>query len=227
MNRCSIATLTPVLVAGVLTASAARADTTTPDNNPTYRPVEHERRAGLVVGGGVGVGLAGASGYTNNVKYLGNPDYYSATPLLVGVSQQYFLMGALTDYLSFGPLVSIATFDTPSWRSTGFGIGFRLEVFPLASLAPSLADTAVYGQAGIGSTRIAAKGPYPDADGTRSFLGLGLHHELRLARLLGGHAAAGPFLEYDAIYAESAQRHWGTLGLRLAWYGGTVKQDQR
>lgn len=212
-----------IVLAGLLAAGAARADTA---EDPTYRPVSHERRAGVVIGGGAGLGLGGASGYTNDVKYVGDPDHYSSTPLLAGVSHHYFLMGALTDYLNVGPLVSIATFDTPSWRSTGFGVGFRVEVFPLLVLAPELADSAVYGQAGIGSTRIAAKGPYPDADGTASFLGAGVHHELRLARLLGGHAAAGPFLEYDAIRAPSAERHWATVGLRLAWYGGAVNADR-
>lgn len=187
----------------------------------------HERRAGVVVGGSVGAGLAGASGYTNDVKYIGNPDYYSSTPLMLGVAHSYFLMGALTDYLSVGPVLSIATFDSETWRTTGFGLGLRIEVFPLIEIVPALADTAVYGQLGIGSTRIAAKGPYPDADGTRSFLGAGVHHEFRLARLLGGHAAAGPFVEYDAVRAEAAERHWGTVGLRLAWYGGAVKADGR
>ena len=217
------------LVAILLASVAAHADTTTPDTaqSPTYRPVAHERRAGVEVGGGVGVGFGAASGYTNNVKYLGNPDYYSSTPLLVGVAHQYFLMGALTDYLNVGPVVNIATFDTPSWRSTGFGVGFRFELFPLLYAVPALADTAVYAQMGIGSTRIAAKGPYPDSDGTQSFFGGGVHHEFRLAKLLGGHAAAGPFLEYDAVRSETAERHWATAGLRLAWYGGTVGSDGR
>lgn len=193
--------------------------------DPAYRPVEHERRAGVVVGAAVGAGFGAASGYTNSPQRLGDPDYYSSTPLLVGIAHSYFVMGALTDYLSVGPLLSIATFDSSEWRTTGFGVGFRIEVFPLLKLAPTFADTAAYAQLGLGSTRIAAKGPYPDSDGTQSFLGLGLHHEFRLTRLLGGHAAAGPFADYNAIRAQSAERHWATVGLRLAWYAGTVAAD--
>lgn len=195
--------------------------------DPAFRPVAHDRRAGVVVGAAVGAGFGAASGYTNSPQKIGDPDYYSSTPLLVGVAHSYFVLGALTDYLSLGPLLSVATFDTPEWRSTGFGVGLRVELFPLVKLAPALADTAAYAQLGLGSTRIAAKGPYPDADGTQSFIGLGIHHEIRLTRLLGGHAAAGPFVEYDAIRAESAERHWATIGLRLAWYAGAVSADAR
>jgi hypothetical protein len=54
-----------------------------------------------------------------------------------------------------------------------------------------------------------------------------LHHEFRLTRLLGGHAAAGPFVEYDAIWSESAERHWLTAGLRVVWYSGGVLADKR
>ncbi len=187
----------------------------------------HERRAGVALGVSVGVGFAGASGYPNNTKLIGNPDSYSESPLLVGVSHSYFVLGALTDYLSFGPLLNVATFESDRWRSTGFGLGFRAEVFPLVRVAPAFADTAMYGHAGFGLSELQAKGPYPSADGAQSLLGLGFHHELRLAKLLGGHAAAGPFVEYDAVTATAAERHWLSFGLRLVWYGGHVVSDGR
>jgi hypothetical protein len=217
---------------GMLFAAAdARADAmtkaATDSDDPTFRVVEHEHRNGVVVGGSVGVGFASASGYPNNARLIGNPDYYSQTPLLVGVPYSLFVMGAFSDYVSLGPMLSIGTFDTPKWRSVGFGIGFRVEVFPLVHLVPTLANTAVFSQLGVGSTEAKAKGDYPSADGASSFLGIGLHHELRLTRLLGGHAAAGPFVEYDAIYSESAERHWLTTGLRVVWYSGSVIADRR
>jgi hypothetical protein len=196
-------------------------------DDPTTQPVIHERRSGVVLGGALGLGFAGASGYPNNARLMGDPDYYSQTPLLVGVSHSYFLMGALTDYLSFGPLLNVATFENERWRSTGFGIGFRAEVFPLYRLVPTLADTSVYGQLGVGVSNLRAKGPYPTADGGQSFFGVGVHHEFRLLKLLGGHAAAGPFVEYDAVRAQSAERHWLSVGLRLAFYGGAVEADRR
>jgi hypothetical protein len=205
------------LVALPSPASADDAPVLGPDGreDPTMRKSVAERRAGLVLGVAPGVGFAGASGYPNSNRLLGNPEYYSETPLLVGHSTTYFLMGALTDYVSFGPMVNIAKFETPDWKSTGFGIGFRAEVFPLVRLFPMLADTAIYGQAGVGSTEAQKKGPF------------GVHHEFRVFRLLGGHFSAGPYAEYDAIFATTAERHWLSIGLRVAWYGGTVTADNR
>ena len=193
--------------------------------DPTYRPVRPERRNGVVLGASGGIAFAGASGTPNSARFFDNPDYYSETPLLVGYSTSYFLMGALSDYVSFGPMVSIATFESASWKSTGYGIGFRGEVFPFVKLFPALADTAAFAQVGLGHVDLRAKGPYPTSDGTQSFFGGGLQHEWRLGRLLGGHAAAGPQVAYDAIRSASSERHWLTVGLRVVWYGGSVALD--
>lgn len=199
--------------------------------DPAQRPVTLERRNGAVLGASAGVGFAGASGFPNDAKLQSDPAYFSQSPLLVGWSTSWFLMGALTDYFSFGPMLNIATFESEKWKSTGFGLGFRGEVFPFVGLAKKwnvdfLADTAAYGQLGFGTTELRAKGPYPTADGSQSFLGLGLHQEFRLTKLLGGHAAAGPHVEYDMIRSEFTERHWLTVGLRLAWYGGSVALDR-
>ena len=229
-------------VTGVMTAPAAGLDSTPADaaygpgappaapdvaGDPTLRKAEATRRGGVVIGVTPGIAFAGASGYPNNARLVGNPDFYSESPLLVGSSTTYFLMGAFTDYLSFGPMVNVAKFASDNWTSSGLGIGFRAEVFPLLSLFPRLADTAIFGQAGIGSTELQAKGNFPSADGTQSFVGIGLHHEFRLFRFLGGHISGGPYVEYDAIFSTSAERHWASLGFRLAWYGGTVTADKR
>jgi hypothetical protein len=219
-------------VTGVVTASPASPDEQSPApapdvaEDPTLRKTVAARRSGVVIGVTPGIAFAGASGYPNNARLIGNPDFYSQSPLLVGASTTYFLMGALTDYLSFGPMVNVARFTSDKWTSTGFGIGFRAEVFPLLSLFPRLADTALYGQAGVGTTELQEKGNFPSADGTQSFLGIGLHHEFRFFRFLGGHVSGGPYVEYDAIFSTSAERHWASLGFRLAWYGGTVTADK-
>lgn len=219
-----------ILLSSFFSAIPARADTYTPPSpeDPVFRKVEPERRAGAVLGTSFGVGFAGASGYPNNQKLVGNPDFYNETPLLVGTSNSIFVMGAFSDYVSVGPMISWAVFDTPNWRSVGFGIGFRLESYPLLRLVPQLADTSLYTQLGVGATEARRKGgDYPTADGTQSFLGIGVHHEFRLARLLGGHAALGPFVEYDAIFSTTAERHWLSTGIRLAFYGGTVRADAK
>jgi len=232
----AFASLAAVLVTvgpGVLGPGVAHADSATGaapyagPEDPTLRPVAAERRSGLVVGVAPGVAFAGASGYPNNVGLLGNQDYYSQSPLLVGSSVSYFLMGALTDWLNFGPVVTIASAETDAWKSSAFGVGFRGEVFPFYRLFPTLADTAAYAQVGVGSTQLEAKGPYPNSDGTQSFAGIGLHHEFRLTRLFGGHLSGGPYVEYDAVFSQPSERHWGSIGFRLAFYGGTVAADAR
>jgi hypothetical protein len=195
------------------------------EEDPAQRPVVSERRNGVVLGFAAGAGLAGASGYPNDVKFIGNPDFYSQSTLLAGYSLTWFLMGALTDYLNVGPFVNVATFESDRWKSTGAGGGLRAEVFPLINVCRCVADIALYGQVGFGATTLRANGPYPTADATSSFIGLGVHDEFRLARFLGGHVAAGPFLEYDVIRASNAERHWMSGGLRLAWYGGKVTLD--
>jgi len=229
MRRSVLLALVPLAIAAFASPAFAQ-DAAAPapdDPDPALRKVAAERRAGLVLGVAPGIAFAGASGYPNNTRLIGNPEFYSESPLLVGHSTTYFLMGAFTDYASFGPMVNIATFESEKWKSTGFAIGFRAEIFPLIKLVPTLADTSIYGQAGIGSTELRAKGPFPSADGTQSFAGLGLHHEFRLFRLLGGHFSGGPYVEYNAIFAPSAERHWASVGLRVAWYGGTVGLDSR
>jgi hypothetical protein len=214
----------PAANAGLMpTPSAGTVDSR---SDPTLAPVSPSRRNGVVLGVSPGIAFAGSSGYPNDPKRIGNPDYFSSSPLLVGWSSSFFLMGAFADYLSFGPMVSVATLENAKWKSTGWGIGFRAEFFPMVDLAPKLGDTSIFTQLGVGSTDLRAKGPYPDAGATQSFLGIGLHQEWRLGRMGGGHASGGPFVEYDVIHTDSVQRHALSVGLRVVWYGGRVRLDQ-
>lgn len=195
--------------------------------DPAFRKIATERRHGIVIGLGTGVGFAGASGYPKPARLHDQPDFYSSSPLLVGHSTTGFVMGAITDWVSFGPMFNIANFESSEWRSLGYGIGFRGEVFPLLHLVPRLADLGLYVQIGFGSTELRAKGgAYPSSEGSQSFFGAGIHHEWRLAKLLGGHAAIGPFVEFDTIRATATERHWLSVGVRIAWYGGRVALDR-
>jgi hypothetical protein len=228
MRRARFIVVVGALDICALACREARADslTATPEaNDPSMRSFTPERRNGAALGVSGGIAFAGASGYPNNARLVGNPDFYSSSPLLVGWSTSAFLLGALNDYVSFGPLFNIAQFESALWKSTGWALGFRGEFFPLVNLYPALADTAIYGQLGFGTTELRAKGPYPTADGTQQFLGIGVHHEFRLGRFLGGHGAWGPHVEYDVIRSDSAERHWLTAGVRVVWYGGHVLND--
>lgn len=220
----------PFAVAGgfVFVASVASADalTVTPDRNDAAgRPIVHERRGGLVIGAAGGLGFAGASGYPNNARFFDNPDYYSETPLLVGWSASAFAMLAITDWVSIGPTATVSGADTSRWKSTAYGFGFRSEFFPLIRVVPRLADLGVYGQLGVGIVDLRPHGPYPTSDGSQTFVGLGVHHEWRFASLLGAHASAGPYVEYDAVISQPSERHWLSLGLRVAFYTSGNKAD--
>jgi len=214
---------TTISLAAALVALSASARA---DEDPTFRKVVPERRNGVVLGASGGLALSGASGTPNDAKLLDDPASYSESPLMVGWSSSYFLMGALSDWVSFGPMLTIAGAESSSWKSTAIGGGVRLEVYPFVAWVPRLADLGVFAHLGVGTAELQAKGPYPVSEGAQSLFGAGLHHEWRLGRLLGGHAAAGPVLEYDAVRSTSTERHWLTMGLRVVWYGGHVALDE-
>ncbi len=82
-------------------------------------------------------------------------------------------------------------------------MGCRADAFRWSISFPTLASTSAYLQAGFRNRRTPGEGPCPAtvADGSQSFLGGGLHHEFRAFRMLGGHAAFVPYVEYDAIFS--------------------------
>ncbi len=204
-----------VLLGGPAVASAAEESATTLDS-------PNQRRAGVVVGVNASFGLAGSSGYPNSATKIDNPAFYSSSDLMTGGGASLFVMGALADYVSFGLWFGSSTFQSADWRSTGFGIGFRVEAFPLYTLVPQLADLGVFTQLGLGSTTLRTKlpGNYPSADGAQSYLAAGLFYEAFTPKLFGGHLAVGPSAQYDVITARSIERHGAVAGLRVVFYGG-------
>jgi hypothetical protein len=203
------------------TTAAAAAVPTGPLPSPNELEAPHRVRSGVVLGVMLGAGLVGASGYPNDVNQIGNPRYYSASGWMLGGSESLFLMGALTDHLSFGFWYGHSNSGNGHWRSTGDGGGLRVEVFPLVSLLPRLGGLGLMGQFGLGTGRLSAKAPgFPPAEGTQSFIGTGVFYEWSFGHLLGGHLAAGPGLEYDAIFSLPFERHGLMASARLVFYGG-------
>ncbi len=202
------------------TTGVARADEDEDDRSWLTR--KSRVRDGLAPGLSLGVGFAGSSGYPNDVKLQGKPDYYSSSDFLVGRTVTPHLMGALTDWFNFGFMLNLGTYSSAHWESTGGGAGVRFEVFPLWSRERNPArNLGLYGQGGIGWGRLHnTTGDYPDADAVQSYIGAGAFHEITVARWVSSHLALGPYAQYDLVKADAFERHALSLGLRTVWYGG-------
>jgi hypothetical protein len=228
--RVAAIALAPGVALFALAASTprlARADG--PQLSPVAESVDlnapHKLRSGVVMGFSFGAGIGGASGYPNNSLEIGNSDFYSSSGWMGGTGQSFFLMGAIADYLNAGFWGGSASFVNHDWRSSGGGGGIRLEAFPLALWSPfgrpRLTGLGLLAQFGIGSGSLHARsGGYPDSSGTQSFLGVGAFYEWAFGKLLGGHFAAGPSLEYDAIVTTPFERHGLLASGRVVFYGG-------
>jgi hypothetical protein len=188
----------------------------------TALPSSHLYRGGLLVGLSLGAGIAGASGYPNNASEIGNPADFSASGAMFGASESVFLMGALSDSISFGFLFGHNLFRNPNFYSNGDAVGFRIEVFPLVGLMPRLQGLGVLGQFGFGTGDLVSKAPgIPDSSGTQSFGGAGLLYEWAVGVMRGGaHVGVGPSLEYDAIWSRPFESHGLVASLRFAFYTG-------
>lgn len=213
-----------MLVPLVFAAASQAAATGVPqgDITPvTQLPADHRYRSGIVLGLSLGVGIGSASGYPNNSQEIGDPAYYSAGGFMGGGYGQLFILGALSDYLSFGFWYGHSDLRNSDWRSVGNGGGFRLEVFPLVGVYPALQGLGILANLGIGSGNLFTSNPQlPEAVGTQSFGGVGIFHEWGFGYGRGGHFAFGPALEFDAIWSQPFEQHGVVGSARLVWYGG-------
>jgi hypothetical protein len=213
--------LTLALLAAPTTAGGAAAVASGDEITPINQlPSAHAHRSGIVVGFSLGGGVAGASGYPNVAADVGNPALYSASGFMVGTYESLFVMGALSDYVSFGFWFGHGIFKNSDFRSSGNGGGLRLEGFPLVDLVPSLQGLGLLAQFGVGSGNLTSKPNLPGAAGTQSFGGAGVFYEWSFGLVIGGHFAGGPSLEYDAIWSRPFERHGLVASLRLVFYGG-------
>jgi hypothetical protein len=211
----------PCVSLAAATAAAAAAVPTGTTVSATDLEAPHRLRSGVVVGITLGAGPVGASGYPNESVKIGDPAYYSASGWMLGGSGSLFVLGALTDYLSFGFWYAHAASSNAHWASTGDGGGFRVEAFPLIALLPRFAGLGLVAQFGLGSGSLSSKTPgLPSSEGTQSFIGAGAFYEWAFGHFIGGHFGIGPNLEYDTIWSLPFERHGLVAAARLAFYGG-------
>lgn len=183
-----------------------------PEAKPKYR-------SGLVVGTTLGVGIGRGAGYPNDSNDIGNPADRSATGWIPGFGENLVIMGALADYLNFGFMLSEDAFRGGGQRAVQTGLGLRVEAFPLIGLCPRLSGLGLLAQFGLGIGRLSTPG-LPQAGGTQSYIGTGVFYEWAFGHLLGGHLAAGPGLEYDAMFSRPYDQN-GLVALgRIVFYGG-------
>ena len=215
----SSALLAMMCVSGV--AQAQFTPTGAQDRKADPEMQKRTARSGLVVALMAGWGISGASGYPNNSNQIGDPEYYSSSDVMAGSGGGLFVGGALADYLNFGIFFVGQSFKSHDWQSRMGGFGFRVETFPLVYAVPTLKNLGAFAQFGIGTEKLDVVAPgYPEASGVQSFIGVGVMYEWKIFSLFGGHAVAGPTLEYDNVFAQSISSGAGILGGRIAFYGG-------
>lgn len=213
--------LAPLVFAAASQAAAAAVPTGAEVSPVVDLPAAHKYRSGLVAGFSLGAGLGGASGYPNNSQLIGNPDDYSASGWMGAGMGQIFVLGALSDYVSFGFWYGHTQLRNGDWHSTADGGGFRLELFPLVDLFPMLHGLGLLANLGVGSGKLTSDNQaLPQASGTQSWGGIGVFHEWSFWDGRFGHFAFGPALEFDATWSQPFEQHGLVASARLAFYGG-------
>jgi hypothetical protein len=192
------------------------------EQRPLDAPLEAapKLRNGIAIGMAFGVGLGRGSGYPNNSQEIGDSHYYADSGVRPGTGNTILVLGALTDYLNFGFLLSSSTFQGGGVRASDFGLGVRVEAFPLVSIVPRLQGLAAFAEFGLGSGILKPTAGPTEAQGTQSFIGVGTFYEWSFGHFLGGHFAAGPCLEYDAMFSRPYNEGGVLASGRIVFYGG-------
>ncbi|MFO0677479.1 MAG: hypothetical protein U0169_13170 [Polyangiaceae bacterium] len=182
-----------------------------------------ERRGGLLLALQAGGGVASTVGYPLAITKVGDPAYLSRSGTMIGSASSLLVMAALADYLNFGIHVSSGRFQNQDVQVTSFGMGVRVDAFPLYGLAArkrALRDLGVYASFGLGGSKLEAKSVVsPGAEGVQSFLGVGAFYEWSFGHLFGGHFAGGPSIGYETIFSQSIEQHAVAVAGRIAYYG--------
>jgi len=211
------------MVPFVLAATAAAAAAVPVGDRPVSADLDGPAtiRSGIVLGLSLGLGVGGAAGYPNDSTKIGDPRYYLGSGAMAGPSETLMLMGALADYFSFGFWFNHANYQGGGLHSNGSAGGLRVEAFPLVWLYPRLAGLGLLGEFGIGQANLTSSVPgVENAEGTQSMIGVGAFYEWEFGHVLGGHFAAGPSLEYDAMFSEPFSREGLVASGRVVFYGG-------
>lgn len=189
------------------------------EEEPAWQSQPAEHRSGFTAGLALGLGVGSAAGYPNDVRKIGFESYYTETGLALGGGAHLWLGGALADWLNFGVGFAGGSLSTSDTATSGGGILFRVETFPLYAWNGFYRDLGVsieVGTGGFGTT------PADDPDTTlidsssASMLGIGAFYEgLRVWQL-----GMGPFASFDYAWSSTLRQPQLFLGWRTAVYSG-------
>lgn len=174
-----------------------------------------ERRSGVALSLGAGVGMGASSGYPNSAGKIDVPAFRTEGEPAFGSAYSFWLGGALRDWFTCGVGYTSFGADDGDHRTQASGFIFHLETFPLWSLGGRLRDLALFANFGAGGLTIEG-GPETADGGLVSVLGLGTSFEL----FRFGHFALGPSLESNYVYSQSGEAFGIFLGARTVFYGG-------
>lgn len=189
------------------------------EEEPAWQSKPAERRSGFTAGVALGLGVGSAAGYPNDVRKIGLESYYTETGLALGGGTHLWLGGALSDWLNFGVGFAGGSLATGDTATSGGGILFRVEAFPLYAWNGFYRDLGVSVEAGTGGSTTT---PADDADttliesGSASMLGVGAFYEgIRVWQL-----GMGPTVSLDYVWSSTVRQPQLFLGWRTAVYSG-------
>ena len=183
---------------------------------PAWQTEPRTRRFGFTFGFAGGPLLGTAAGFPNDVKKIGRERYYTETGIGVGVGGNFWLGGALTDWLTFGFGVGGATLTAGDHATTNYAFLFHTDVFPLFPLGGIWREVGVTLDTGLGTaatTRSGSESKLIDG-GATSRIGGGVFYEwLRFWKV-----STGPWVYADYTWSSSVREGGVYLGWRTALY---------
>jgi hypothetical protein len=207
-----LAALLPALLLVAGKASAAPGDT-----GADYDPGKAARRSDFAMGISFAAAFGDVSGYPNDAAKIGIAQYHDSTGAAGGANVNFWLGGALRDWLVVGIGFTGATVAGSGTLSQGGAFGVHLEGFPLFYRGGAFRDLALVGDFGVGNRKINRASEVVADGGAASYLAVGLLFEpIRVGR----HVSGGPILQVIEQFSDTLSATLVTAGFQLSYFGG-------
>lgn len=194
-----------LLSLALLTDEASAAD-------PNDAPAVRKRRGGLTVGLALGPLAGAASGYPNDLKAIGRPEFFTETGFSAGGAASGWLGVTFNDYLSFGLAGYGGAMASANQLTQTTAFAFRVETYPAYSFGGAFRDLGLSVESGlaVAETTSLDDGAKLIASGAASRAALGIFWEgLEVWKL-----RMGPFVAADMVWSSPMTRTATWLGWR-------------